>query len=133
MGASVVAYCVFIAYALLALTAYQITDAALSRETQKSINKANEHGPYLGLVIPNTFEMNPLLQSPNFTSTDLIIDFSGEHKHTYQPITMKFNCVPFHGCVSLCVCIFLSDSVTIYTYKTLMLPRTQYMMNLNVP
>ncbi|TQD69396.1 hypothetical protein C1H46_045071 [Malus baccata] len=52
-------------------------DAALSAETYKSIDEANQSGPYLGLVIPNAFEMNPLLQSPNFTSTNLTIDVSG--------------------------------------------------------
>lgn len=54
-------------------------DAALSAETHKSIDEANQSGPYLGLVIPNTFEMNPLLQSPNFTSTNFTIDVSGTH------------------------------------------------------
>ncbi|KDP34190.1 hypothetical protein JCGZ_07761 [Jatropha curcas] len=50
---------------------------ALSAYKRKLIDQANKDGPYLGLVIPNLFEMNPLLQSPNFTATDLIIDFSG--------------------------------------------------------
>ncbi|THG17723.1 hypothetical protein TEA_030139 [Camellia sinensis var. sinensis] len=39
------------------------------------ISEANKNGPYLGLVTPNPFEMNPLLQSPSFTSFNLTIDF----------------------------------------------------------
>ncbi|KAF5938878.1 hypothetical protein HYC85_023137 [Camellia sinensis] len=46
-------------------------------ETQKMISEANKNGPYLGLVTPNPFEMNPLLQSPSFTSSNLTIDFQG--------------------------------------------------------
>lgn len=60
----------------------QHTNAALSAETLKLIAEANESGPYLGLVIPNSFEMDPLLQSPDFTSTNLIIDFSGNYVRT---------------------------------------------------
>ncbi|THG01417.1 hypothetical protein TEA_020195 [Camellia sinensis var. sinensis] len=41
------------------------------------ISEANKNGPYLGLVIPNLFEMNPLLQSLSFTSSNLTIDFQG--------------------------------------------------------
>lgn len=65
---------------ILALTAQEHhSNAALSPETLKLIEAANIDGPYLGLVIPNTYELNPLLQSPNFTSTHLTIDFSGKH------------------------------------------------------
>nr|XP_011459001.1 PREDICTED: bark storage protein A-like [Fragaria vesca subsp. vesca] len=62
---------------MMLLNAVQHIDGAISAKTQKLINKANKKGPYLGLVIPNTFEMNPLLESSNFTSTNLTIDFSG--------------------------------------------------------
>lgn len=55
----------------------QQTNAAISKETQTLINNANANGPYLGLVIPNLFEMNPLLVSGNYTSSGLTIDFSG--------------------------------------------------------
>lgn len=46
-------------------------------KTREMIDEANRKGPYLGLVIPNLFEMNPLLQSPHFKPTT-IIAFSGE-------------------------------------------------------
>ncbi|CAO2825955.1 unnamed protein product [Amaranthus hypochondriacus] len=42
------------------------------------INRANTKGPYLGVIIPNTFELNPLLQSPSFTPSKLTIDFAGK-------------------------------------------------------
>ncbi|KAK4730189.1 hypothetical protein R3W88_023177 [Solanum pinnatisectum] len=38
---------------------------------------ANKKGPYLGLVIPNLFEMNPLLQRPSYKPSDLTIDYAG--------------------------------------------------------
>ncbi|XP_068325654.1 bark storage protein A-like isoform X1 [Pyrus communis] len=63
-------------YALLMLSPLQL-NVALSTETQMLIEEANMSGPYLGLVIPNSYEMDPLLQSPNFTSSNLFIDFSG--------------------------------------------------------
>ncbi|KAI3454084.1 hypothetical protein Pfo_010747 [Paulownia fortunei] len=46
-------------------------------KTQRLINKANKNGPYLGLVIPNLFEMNPLLQHPSYKPSNLIIDVAG--------------------------------------------------------
>lgn len=30
------------------------------------IRMMNSRGPYIGVIVPNTFEMNPLLQSPSF-------------------------------------------------------------------
>ncbi|KAI5403295.1 hypothetical protein KIW84_050746 [Lathyrus oleraceus] len=50
---------------------------ALTSELQSKISKINQEGPYLGLVIPNSFELNPLLQNPSYTPTDTIIDFAG--------------------------------------------------------
>ncbi|KAI3454082.1 hypothetical protein Pfo_010745 [Paulownia fortunei] len=46
-------------------------------KTQRLINKANKNGPYLGLVIPNLFEMNPLLQHPSYKPSNLTIDVAG--------------------------------------------------------
>ncbi|XP_062108937.1 bark storage protein A-like [Humulus lupulus] len=67
--------------ALLGLTlifAFEGTNGALmSKETQNLIHKLNLEGPYLGVVIPNLFEQNPLLNSDDYTATDVIIDISG--------------------------------------------------------
>ncbi|KAG6387987.1 hypothetical protein SASPL_153184 [Salvia splendens] len=51
--------------------------AAIPSTTQRLINKVNKDGPYLGIVIPNMFEMNPLLQHSHFQSTNTI-DFAGK-------------------------------------------------------
>ncbi|KAL5074156.1 hypothetical protein RYX36_013140, partial [Vicia faba] len=51
---------------------------ALTPELQSKIAKINQEGPYLGLVIPNSFELNPLLQNPGYTPSDHIIDFAGK-------------------------------------------------------
>ncbi|KAB1204376.1 hypothetical protein CJ030_MR8G014173 [Morella rubra] len=61
----------------LMLLNVQEANGALSAKTQKNIDEANKNGPSLGLVIPNQFEMNPLLQSPSFESSNLTIDFAG--------------------------------------------------------
>ncbi|KAF6164447.1 hypothetical protein GIB67_025273, partial [Kingdonia uniflora] len=50
---------------------------AIPEIVQEKINQVNKNGPYVGLVIPNTFEMNPLLQSSSFIASETIIDFSG--------------------------------------------------------
>ncbi|XAR70866.1 Adenosylhomocysteine nucleosidase [Bertholletia excelsa] len=55
----------------------QETSGALHAETRKLINRVNENGPYLGLVVPNQYEMDPLLESSSFVSKNLTIDFSG--------------------------------------------------------
>lgn len=41
---------------------------AISTSTMQEIERVNEKGPYLGIVVPNSFEMNPLLQSPSFVA-----------------------------------------------------------------
>lgn len=64
-------------FALLMLNIAKQANGALSEKIQEAINEANLNGPYLGLVIPNLYEMDPLLQSPNFTSSNLTIDFAG--------------------------------------------------------
>ncbi|GMP94861.1 hypothetical protein CsSME_00044142 [Camellia sinensis var. sinensis] len=68
---------VFVYVLIITLSTLQETNGVLNGETQKMISEANKNGPYLGLVIPNLFEMNPLLQSPSFTSSNLTIDFQG--------------------------------------------------------
>lgn len=94
-------------YAILALITTQqhyYSNAALLPETLKLIETANADGPYLGLVIPNTYELNPLLRSPNFTSTDLIIDFSGKHIYIYYCVSvLKLNNSEYHLMESLIV------------------------------
>ncbi|XP_062019464.1 bark storage protein A-like [Rosa rugosa] len=71
-----VAWPCVVVYAV-SISLMMLNGAALPEETLELIAEANKNGPYLGLVIPNSLEMDPLLQSPNFTSSNLTIDFSG--------------------------------------------------------
>ncbi|KAE9464463.1 hypothetical protein C3L33_03623, partial [Rhododendron williamsianum] len=41
-------------------------DGAISRNVMKEVIGINKEGPYLGIVVPNSYEMSPLLQSPSF-------------------------------------------------------------------
>ncbi|KAJ9559211.1 hypothetical protein OSB04_013825 [Centaurea solstitialis] len=61
-------------------TAFFLGDAngEACRNTRKLIEKANRKGPYLGIVIPNLFEMNPLLNYPEYHASKLIIDVGGK-------------------------------------------------------
>ncbi|KAL5729158.1 hypothetical protein ACHQM5_002146 [Ranunculus cassubicifolius] len=54
-------------------------DGAIPRSSMKKIRDINRHGPYLGLVVPNAFEVTPLLQSSSFVpDADLpFFDISG--------------------------------------------------------
>lgn len=55
------------------------TNAYYSPELLSRIHQINQAGPYLGLVIPNKFEMYPLLHSPVFMADEEspYIDISG--------------------------------------------------------
>ncbi|GLJ30640.1 hypothetical protein SUGI_0606750 [Cryptomeria japonica] len=61
----------------------KLTLALPSSETLKAIQQINEHGPYLGLVVPNAYEMDPLLQSQHFkpSKTFPILDLQGRRFH----------------------------------------------------
>ena len=67
---------------------------AVSHSTMNKIYRINKEGPYLGIVVPNFFEMNPLLQSTSFVADQELpyLDFAGKHKiihaHTYSLISL---------------------------------------------
>ncbi|XP_048331267.1 uncharacterized protein LOC125422882 [Ziziphus jujuba] len=67
---------IFFALIVIQFSAQQ-TNAAISEKTRKLIDRANKNGPYLGIVIPNLFEMNPLLKHPDYKARKLTIDVSG--------------------------------------------------------
>lgn len=54
---------------------------AISHDTTKKIDRINKKGPYFGIVVPNSFEMDPLLQSPSFVADEKFpyLDFSGKY------------------------------------------------------
>lgn len=49
-------------------------------KVQRIIRKINRHGPYLGIVVPNAFEMDPLLQSSSF-NVSKTLDVAGRRFH----------------------------------------------------
>ncbi|KAK4415462.1 hypothetical protein Salat_2653600 [Sesamum alatum] len=57
----------------------KVANGAVSEDVMKKIYVINKMGPYLGVVVPNTFEMGPLLNSPSFVPQhDLpFLDFAG--------------------------------------------------------
>ncbi|OIW10008.1 hypothetical protein TanjilG_32748 [Lupinus angustifolius] len=56
---------------------HAFVSCVLTSKLQSKIAKVNQKGPYLGLIIPNSFELGPLLQNPGYTPSHTIIDFSG--------------------------------------------------------
>lgn len=67
----------FLAAFMLLNAQHAFVSCALTSELQSKIAKVNQEGPYLGLIIPNAFELDPLLQNPGYTASDTIIDFAG--------------------------------------------------------
>jgi hypothetical protein len=53
---------------------------------RKQIDRINGRGPYLAIVVPNSFEMDPLLNSPSFLADHKFpyLDFSGKSICIYE-------------------------------------------------
>ncbi|KAK7351483.1 hypothetical protein VNO77_10982 [Canavalia gladiata] len=68
---------VFLAAFMWVNAQHAFVSCALTSELQGKIAKVNQEGPYLGLIIPNSFELDPLLQNPGYNPSDTIIDFAG--------------------------------------------------------
>ncbi|GLJ53341.1 hypothetical protein SUGI_1137400 [Cryptomeria japonica] len=60
-----------------------VCNAEYSGKLLGQVNVINSDGPYLGLVVPNTFEMDPLLDPSNFIVNENVsyIDLSGRRFH----------------------------------------------------
>ncbi|KEH27138.1 putative hydrolase [Medicago truncatula] len=54
---------------------------AISQISWREISNINNKGPYIGIVVPNDFELNPLLQSSSFVPHNKFpyFDFAGRH------------------------------------------------------
>ncbi|GMI94824.1 hypothetical protein like AT4G28940 [Hibiscus trionum] len=52
---------------------------SIPSSTLRKIDRINKEGSYVGIIVPNSFEMNPLLQSPTFLPHHNLpyLDFSG--------------------------------------------------------
>lgn len=57
-------------------------DGAVTTGLLKNLTDINRQGPFLGVVIPNAFEMSPLLQSTSFVPSKNFpyLDYGGDHK-----------------------------------------------------
>ncbi|XP_027176945.1 bark storage protein A isoform X1 [Coffea eugenioides] len=64
---------------LASVNVIRSANAAVSDYAWANIRRVNQEGPYLGIVVPNSFEMSPLLQSPSFVPHDKLpyIDVAG--------------------------------------------------------
>ncbi|XP_014500372.1 bark storage protein A [Vigna radiata var. radiata] len=71
-------YVFLAAFLLFNIGEHASVSCALTSELQSKIAEANKKGPYLGLIIPNSFELNPLLENPGYTPYDTVIDFAGK-------------------------------------------------------
>lgn len=82
--------CIYVCVLILLVSLQEITaySKPYEKNTRKKIDYANGHGPYLGLVIPNLFELNPLLQHPCFKPSTLIIDVHGKITFFSLPSTL---------------------------------------------
>ncbi|VAH59284.1 unnamed protein product [Triticum turgidum subsp. durum] len=59
---------VLVAVALMATAA----EGYITQKTWGAIRRANRAGPFVGLVVPNTYEMVPVLESPSFVASKSI-------------------------------------------------------------
>ncbi|KAK7318964.1 hypothetical protein RJT34_03673 [Clitoria ternatea] len=76
-GARIVLY-VFLAAFVWVNVENAFVSCALPPELQRKIAKINKKGPYIGIIIPNDFEINPLLPNPSYVPSSTIIDFAGK-------------------------------------------------------
>lgn len=68
---------VFLLFLLhVSMVIQQQAQGEIPQKTRILIDEANAKGPYIGVVIPNPFELAPLLQSPTFHGSS-VIDFAG--------------------------------------------------------
>ncbi|XP_039123779.1 bark storage protein A [Dioscorea cayenensis subsp. rotundata] len=64
---------------IMCMNTMRLSYGAITRRSMEEIWRINKQGPFLGIVVPNAFEMNPLLQSPSFVQDSQLpyFDFGG--------------------------------------------------------
>ncbi|XP_076933978.1 bark storage protein A-like isoform X1 [Bidens hawaiensis] len=72
-----VSFFFFVVSVLLVVLLAQEANGAVFGETKRLIDKVNRKGPYVGIVIPNAFELNPLLNYPEYKAKKIVIDVDG--------------------------------------------------------
>jgi hypothetical protein len=50
-----------------ALLLIVVVPYAVPESMAHAVRRVNRHGPFLGVVVPNAFEMDPLFRSPSFS------------------------------------------------------------------
>jgi len=60
----------------------------ISQLSWREISNINSQGPYIGIVVPNDFELNPLLQSSSFVPHNKFpyFDLSGNIYNMFSSI-----------------------------------------------
>jgi len=61
---------------------------AINQLSWREIENINNKGPYIGIVVPNAFELNPLLQSSSFVPHNKFpyFDFAGNFYNMFSSI-----------------------------------------------
>ncbi|XXG56732.1 hypothetical protein AAC387_Pa03g4070 [Persea americana] len=79
MAASKVEAAVLVGFLVL-MGISTLSEGTLSKSLFKRISRINKEGPFLGVVVPNAFEMNPLLESSSFVADERFpyLDFAGK-------------------------------------------------------
>jgi hypothetical protein len=86
---------------VLAMVALMVTAAEgfISKKTWSAIRRADRDGPFVGLVVPNTYEMDPVLSSPDFKPSNNIpiLDVQGNLAKQQQQTIMRLStCLKNH-------------------------------------
>ena len=88
---------VFVVFFVLVLRiSTRTVDGAVSQRTIRKIDLMNRNGPYLGIIVPNSFELSPLLESGSFVADQKLptLDFSGTSaKFIHTSYCMKLSLI----------------------------------------
>jgi hypothetical protein len=94
--AAAVAVLIIMVAAAAAAAAPPAAAGFVSAETWRAVRRANRAGaPFVGLVVPNAYEMDPVLRSSSFKpSEDIpsILDVQGTVSHVYVHGNYPANC-----------------------------------------
>jgi hypothetical protein len=78
--------------ALLLMTATTPADGFVSGKTWRDIRRVNrDGGPFVGLVVPNAYEMDPVLKSPSFRPSQTVPYIDVQGRSTTYVISINFH------------------------------------------
>lgn len=98
-GVSVRPQLVMVTVVVVIMIMATAAEGFISRKTWRAIRQADRDGPFVGLVVPNAYEMEPVLNSPAFKPTN-ILDVQGSffHSHSRMQIYRRSNPLILHAC-----------------------------------